>query len=378
MNNLRKSEDFELRTPGKASKEIRLIYGHDIKNMTIRLLEDYRIEEKIPSKDSKIGLKPNLVVAVRPETGATTHTEIIEGIIEYLQKHGFTNISIIEGAWVGDSTKRGFRVNGYERFTERYGVPLYDTKEDQYVKKTAEGITMEISKRILDLDYMINLPVLKGHCQTSMTCALKNMKGCLSDRSKRLFHSLGLMRPIAALNEIVRPDLTLADSISGDLDFEEGGNPVDTGRLLLAEDPVLLDAYGAHLLGFSLDDVEYIPLAEEYGVGSADIVEAEVIELNKPEKSSNAIPTRFSKRISAYTAPDSACSCCYANLIHALKRMEENGTIHKLRGKKVAIGQGYKGKEVEIGVGACCAKAKHKVVKCPPMASEMMEMLENL
>ena len=245
-----------MRTPEKASKEIRLIYGHDIKNMTIKLLEDYRIEEKIPSKDAKIGLKPNLVVAVRPETGATTHTEIIEGIIEYLQKHGFSNISIIEGAWVGDSTKRGFRVNGYERFTERYGVPLYDTKEDQYVKKTAEGITMEISKRILDLDYMINLPVLKGHCQTSMTCALKNMKGCLSDRSKRLFHSLGLMRPIAALNEIVRPDLTLADSISGDLDFEEGGNPVDTGRLLLAEDPVLLDAYGAHLLGFSLDDVE--------------------------------------------------------------------------------------------------------------------------
>ena len=27
-----------------------------------------------------------------------------------------------------------------------------------------------------DLDFMINVPVMKGHCQTKITCALKNMK----------------------------------------------------------------------------------------------------------------------------------------------------------------------------------------------------------
>ena len=367
-----------MRDVSKASKEIRIIYGKDICNMTKKLLESYKLEEKIPSKDAKIGLKPNLVVAARPETGATTHSEILEGIIEYLQDHGFNNISIIEGAWVGDSTKRGFRVTGYDRIGEKYSVPLYDTKDDRYVTKNAEGISMEISKRVLDLDYMINLPVLKGHCQTSMTCALKNMKGCLSDRSKRAFHSLGLMRPIAALNEIVRPDLTLVDSISGDLDFEEGGNPVETGRLLLGEDPVLIDAYGAYLLGFSQDDVEYIPLAEEFGVGDADINNAKIIALNEPESSESAIPTHFAKRLREYTAPDSACSCCYANLIHALKRMEDNGMLSHIRGKKIAIGQGYKGKEMEIGVGVCCAKAKHGVVKCPPSASDIMKMLEEL
>ena len=39
---------------------------------------------------------------------------------------------------------------------------------------------MEICEKALDADFLINLPVLKGHCQTVMTCALENCKGCPS------------------------------------------------------------------------------------------------------------------------------------------------------------------------------------------------------
>lgn len=81
---------------------------------------------------------------------------------------------------------------------------------------------MDICCRALDAGYLINLPVLKGHCQARMTCALKNCKGCLPDREKRRFHAEGLMEPIAALAAALRPALTIVDSICGDLDFEEG------------------------------------------------------------------------------------------------------------------------------------------------------------
>ena len=68
--------------------------------------------------------------------------------------------------------------------------------------------------------------------QTVMTCALKNLKGCLPDREKRRFHTEELMRPIAALAAAIRPKLIIVDSICGDLNFEEGGNPVHTNRTL--------------------------------------------------------------------------------------------------------------------------------------------------
>lgn len=358
--------------------EIRIIYGKDVKRITTELISDFKLNEKIGSKDSKIGLKPNLVIAAKPESGATTHMEIIAAIIEYLHDYGFKDISIIEGSWVGDDTERAFRLNGYYDYKKRYGIGLYDLKKDHYRKLTLDGVTMEISERALSLDYMINLPVLKGHCQTGMTCAMKNLKGILSDRSKRLFHQLGLMKPIALLNALYHPSVTLVDSICGDLDFEEGGTPIETNRLLLGEDSVLLDAYAASLLGFSVDDVEYIKLGSVYGAGSMDLEKAKIIELSKPESSEICESDGYARRLKQYTDARSACSCCYANLIHALKRMEDDGSIKYLKGRKVAIGQGWKGRAPEVGVGACCSKAVHSVVKCPPSASDIMTLLSSL
>ena len=93
------------------NRKIYMIYGSKAKEMTMSLMEAAKIKDEIPA-DAKIGLKPNLVVAKEPESGATTHAGVLEGCIEYLQKYGFKNITIMEGSWVGDNTKRAVRVTG--------------------------------------------------------------------------------------------------------------------------------------------------------------------------------------------------------------------------------------------------------------------------
>ena len=60
--------------------------------------------------------------------------------------------------------------------------------------------------------------------------------------------------------------LYLVDNICGDLDFEEGGNPVVMNRVLGFKDPVLCDAFVCDSMGYSIQDVPYIPLAEKLGV----------------------------------------------------------------------------------------------------------------
>ncbi len=356
--------------------EIRIIYSDDAAYMTRELLRSYQIEKRIPSAGSRIVIKPNLVVPERPEDGATTHTEIVAAVIGYLQEHGFRNITIAEGSWVGASTEEAFRRLGYYRIRDRYSVDLVDTKKDRFRKMEYAGIRMEVSETFLQADYFINIPVLKGHCQTAMTCCMKNLKGCLSDKSKRNFHHMGLMHPIAALNAILKPDVNIVDSISGDLDFEEGGNPVTMDRMYLGEDSVLMDAFSATLMGFSPEDIEYIPIAAGYGIGSMDTSEVELIALNEP-KGSSVKPTGAAMRLSAYTAPDMACSACYASLIHALKRMDDAGNLHKLSGIRIACGQGYRGKSVRIGTGSCC-RGEHTVPGCPPSAADILSMLEAL
>ena len=226
------------------------IYGSDAHAMTMSLMEAANVADMIP-KGGSVALKPNLVVAGRPEEGGTTHAGVLSGCMEYLQNHGFTNISVIEGSWVGDDTGRAFRVAGYDKVCKQYGVPYYDLKRDKTRTVKTAMRPMEICCRALDTDFLINLPVLKGHCQTVMTCALKNCKGCLPDKEKRRFHSEGLHKPIAALGAYLKPQLTIVDSICGDLNFEEGGTPVYTNRMYLGTDPVQLDAYGCKLMGLS-------------------------------------------------------------------------------------------------------------------------------
>ena len=211
------------------------IFGTDAHEMTLSLMEAANVADMIPAGAS-VALKPNLVLAATPDEGATTHAGVLSGCIEYLQTHGCRDISIIEGSWVGGQTERAARVCGYDEVCRCYNVPFYDLKTDRTRRVETPLRPMDICEKALDAGFLINLPVLKGHCQTIMTCALKNAKGCLPDREKRRFHSEGLMRPIAALATALRPDLTIVDSICGDLNFEEGGNPIQrtTGRQRLS------------------------------------------------------------------------------------------------------------------------------------------------
>ena len=79
-------------------KEIIRIYGENYREMTVRLLEECELEKRITDKKMKIGIKPNLVSPSEASWGATTHPEIVAGIIEYLQANGFADIVMLEGS----------------------------------------------------------------------------------------------------------------------------------------------------------------------------------------------------------------------------------------------------------------------------------------
>ena len=349
------------------------IYGTDAHEMTKALMEAADIADAIP-KGAKIALKPNLILASRPENGATTHAEVLSGCIEYLQSAGFADISIIESSWYGEKTERSLKVCGYDKVCEKYGVAFYDLKKDRTRTVATKMRPMEIACRALDADYLIDLPVLKGHCQTEMTCALKNLKGCIPDDEKRHFHTDGLIKPIAALASVLKPSLVIVDSICGDLNYEEGGNPVQTNRMMLGTDPVQMDAYGCQLMGLDLDDVPYIELAEKWGAGSSRVSEQDIVRLNEPASAQDyPHPSGKVKKLIRNVKADSACSACFAALVRALYQAEEEGIEVSDR---IYIGQGFQGKTLDgVGVGKCCRGANSCVMGCPPTASAILQQI---
>ena len=159
------------------------LYGTKYLEMTKRLLEETDLSALIGDKKKRIGIKPNLVVPSPAEFGGTTHPEVVAGIVEYLKENRFENIILVEGSWVGDRTADAYRYCGYKELCEKYDVPFVDGQKQKWHSVDCAGMKLNVIDTVDEIDFLINVPVLKGHCQTKMTCALKNLKGLQADRA---------------------------------------------------------------------------------------------------------------------------------------------------------------------------------------------------
>ena len=356
--------------------EIFVIYGTEYKKMTIELLEACKLANMIGDRRKRIGIKPNLVSPSEASYGATTHPEVVEGLLQYLKGHGFSEITIMEGSWIGAKTKEAFKTCGYDTLAKRYGVALVDAQKEKSVTVDCKGMELHLCNCALQVDYMINVPVMKGHCQTRITCALKNMKGLLPNTEKRRFHTMGLHKPIGHLSMGIRQDFILVDSICGDLSFEDGGNPTQMNRLFAAADPVLCDAYVCRLLQYQTEEVPYIGLAEKLGAGSSDMDKALVRELNMPEHMIKLPDKERVMKLREMTEDVDSCSACYGDLLPALDMLEKEGLLKDFP-EKICIGQGFRGKSGKLGIGNCTKDFQYTLKGCPPTEQEMYQFLKN-
>lgn len=326
-------------------------------------------------QNMRIGIKPNLVAPMEAYWGGTTHPEVVAGIVEYLQEKGFSNLVIMEGSWVGDKTEEAYEVCGFRSLCERYQVPFLDMQKEKGIPVECGDMTLNICKSVLDLDFLINVPVLKGHCQTRVTCALKNMKGLLPNSEKRRFHALGLHDPIAHLGLGIHQDFIMVDNICGDLDFEDGGNPVEMNRILAGIDPVLIDAYVCDMMHYQAEDVPYIVKAAALGVGCGDVSRAEIHVCG--EDAGKPIPkSRKVVELADAVEEVESCSACYGNLVPALDRLKQEGLLEKLN-TRICIGQGYRNQKGLLGIGHCTRSFTYHLKGCPPAEEEIYEFLKS-
>ena len=375
--------------------EILIIDGYALREMAEELCRRAGLAALIraacPQEQPRIRIKPNLLGPIPAADGATTHPEIVEGIICYLRGEGFSEIAVMESSWVGDRTSDSLLVTGFGNLCRRLDIPFLDLQEDRGVTADGAGMQLHVCERALESDFLINVPVLKGHCQTRMTCALKNMKGCIPSSEKRWFHRMGLHDPIGHLSAAIRQDFIIADAVCPDLTFEDGGSPVPLNRMLCALDPVLLDAYGAEAIGIPAGEVRYIATAQACGVGSADTKSAKISSFSEkrvegrvcyigsevPELPWTRGDARSIVRLKSMVSDIDSCSACYGALLPALRRLEEEGILDRIR-TKICIGQGYRGRSGETGIGNCTSGFRKTLPGCPPSSEEMYKFVKKL
>jgi uncharacterized protein (DUF362 family) len=355
------------------------------------------------SANDRVLLKPNLVTNRKYFTGATTDPLIVEAVIHGLKQLGVYDIVVADSSWTGCPTERAFNATGMTPLCKREDVELLDLKKDRYekVKITAgdelDG-TVEIASSVLEADKIINLPKLKAHCQTRVTLALKNLKGCITDDEKRRFHRLNLDEGVAELNTVLKPDLIVLDAIVGEMTAELGCDPIRLDTVVAGVDPVAVDAVCATMLGYGPEEIEHIGYADQMGGGTGlDLAGVELVgdvELAELKEAVKA-PVGFARYEEAFKqygidiVEDGACSSCLAALYIALKRAADDEALEELKGKKIFIGQnamstythvvnesGNKGNCV--GVGNCLDngdRVDDLIAGCPPTALKIFKHL---
>jgi len=368
----------------KEIDEVFIIYGNQPDEMAFRLLEESCGLTGF-KQDDRVFIKPNLVVSRKNWAGADTDPRVVEALVKALVERGVRRITVGDGSGMGQSATRAFEYCDYKDMASRYGIKLLDIEKDDFVRVQvkAEGPfrELEIARAIVETDRFINVPIMKAHSQTLITCSLKNLKGVMPRSMKTRFHSVDLEKAIAQLNSVLKPDLILVDGLRADLRSELGGDPVVMDRMLLGTNPVAVDSVVAEMLGYAPRDIQHIALAADAGLGSCDPENIRLRHLNRPvEEKHFALLPHYSERFPCKVIAEGACCTCTGNLVFALERLNRQGLLSK----RICILAGQLSKLPDekgvftVAVGSCVSKligVDCHINECPPGAGRIYQAI---
>ncbi len=237
--------------------------------------------------NDRILIKPNIVSwdfkLPFPPFGVVTTSIVISALVRILVEHGFRDLTIGEGAVTNGKSEADavYEALGYKTLQERYGVKLVDFNEDEFVSTDyGDGFKLNIAKKALEADKIINVPVLKTHNIAKVSLGIKNLKGCINKKSKQFCHGLGdeeLSQTFPRIIEKLPVALTIIDGL---YTLEKGPGP--TGKayrkdlLIVSRDPLACDLVGAAILGYPAEEVEHLTnYAQRHGY-SVDLEDYEV------------------------------------------------------------------------------------------------------
>lgn len=252
-----------------------------IKNGEPDVMFDRGIKElggmkRFVKKGQTVVVKPNIAWDVPPERAGNTHPKLVGRIVEHCYQAGAKKVYVFD--YTCDDWKQTYKTSGIERAAKDAGAMVVSADHEKYFQEVwiPLGIKLKTTKEhelILDSDVFINVPILKSHGSARLTMAMKNHMGIIWDR--RYWHGNNLHQCIADFASYRKPDLNVMDAYyvmkqNGPRGVSKA-DVVTMRSQLISTDQVAIDAAGAKLFGIEPDDVKYIKLANQLGVGEIDL-----------------------------------------------------------------------------------------------------------
>lgn len=338
----------------------------------------------IALRGSSVLIKPNLVEPQRCTTGQTTNPALVEAVVVWCRSRGASKIAIGEGPsyFQPPSDLRAcFTHTGIADVAARQNIPwlLFDEGPFRTFRNASPRLPdrFSLSEHAFSWDHIVNIPVPKAHYLTTVSIAMKNLKGFIKREDKPSFHYCGtgqIHGSVTQLNCMIRPRLNIVDCTA----------PVhkNSGFVLAGTDIVAVDAVAASLMGLNPSSIDTIRLGHAAGLGEMDLSRITITGDDTKDLAMNfEQPRLFLRRVfpRLRLMADQACSGCLIPLFSALKSIEDQKIPMR---DSLLLVLGRQQKAGMIADAVCigrCAK-QHAVgahlAGCPPTREEVYEFLK--
>ncbi len=354
---------------------------------------------RFAKRGDRVLIKPNFGVPRPPESAVITDPELVFALADLFLANG-ARVTIGESCVTGFELAKVFEALDVPARAAKRGIALVDLRRDRWVELAIPDslvlTSVRVARSALEADLIVNVPKMKTHVETTVTLALKNIKGLLVGNEKARLHQLDAPVPdlnaleaaVADLNAVIPPTLNVIDGIVA---MEGGGpmegQPVAMGVLVAGDNRVAVDVVACDLMGIDPATVQHLSLAAKRGLGPATPAEVEVLgddlaglrrPFRRPDWLDFALPA-------VELLEAGACSGCAGGIRQALRGMRDHPAVLSAeRMVRVHVGAKVEGPAVadDLVVGNCAIRrlrAGRPVPGCPPLFGKMrLEMLRAL
>jgi uncharacterized protein (DUF362 family) len=227
--------------------------------------------KRFVSRGDVVAIKPNIGWDRTPLHAANTNPQVVAAIVKACYDAGAKTVVVTDASC--NDPGRCFQRSGIWNAAYAVGAQVVLPSEHRFRTMRLRGDVLDewpVFTPLVNADKVINVPVAKHHNLSKYTAAMKNWYGVLGGRRNRLHQNIDTS--IADLATFMRPTLTIVDAVRVLMrNGPQGGNYDDARQadtLIATIDQVAADAYGCQLIGQKRENLGYLKMAEERGIGT--------------------------------------------------------------------------------------------------------------
>ncbi|MEJ5187249.1 MAG: DUF362 domain-containing protein [Candidatus Geothermincolales bacterium] len=314
-----------------------------------------------------------------------TDPRAVRALVRLLRSAGAKKVFVMDNCTQGNFTRLVFRVSGLERATvEAGGTPVYlDEGRQVWIELPRMGYKVKVSSLVReklmegrDRCVYINMPRLKTHSMAQVTLGVKNQLGLIRQKDRIRDHNHRLHLKLADIYSVIKPDFTLIEGLEalnhGHYSPEALADRCveEVGVFIGSDDTLAADAVGCHIMGIDPRGVEHLRLASEFGLGSIDLDDIEVVGDPEPFRRSftwELLPV-YPPDVAILEGRDRCCpEGCNLNTRMVLQMLYAD--FGGRGGFAIVMGSGWKEEDLEragdrvLVVGDCAVSEAYPLLK---------------